>query len=264
MPISSARGPAEGSDPPRPRWHHVRTEIRDRLISGVGAVAVTGLLGALLVAGLTVDPQRLRQAALAVIDVPLPPPPPEPKPPKPVHGYRAALAAGAPAPRAKAVPVVVPPPIVPLPLPPVVAAPRPATGPAVASGASTRGTGTGAAGEGEGPGGGGDGGAGDDVPPVQIAGRVKPSDLPEASRESRTHWLMREEYEVGIDGRARNCRTIRSSGDMAADDAVCDAILKRYRFRPARDGSGRPFVSTFNEYHEWTIERERGDDPSPR
>jgi protein TonB len=76
---------------------------------------------------------------------------------------------------------------------------------------------------------------------------------------------MREEYEVGIDGRVRNCRTTQSSGDANADSAVCAAITQRYRFHPARDSEGRPFVATFGEFHEWIFEDERGgEDPPPR
>ncbi|WP_419827273.1 energy transducer TonB [Sphingomonas sp.] len=243
----------------------MRTDTKDRLISGAGAVAVTGLLGAILVAGLTVSPQRAAQEALAVLDLPLPKPPPPPKPPELVHHYRASRAAGAPAPRARATPVVAPPPVVRLPpLVPVVVAAKPDVGAAAADGASTRGAGTGAGGEGEGPGGGGQGGDGDDTPPRQVAGELRFSDLPPDRRQSGAHWLVGVRYHVGVNGRVHACGITRTSGDPEVDAATCAAIARRYRFRPGLDAAGRPFDATFEENQEWTIERERGDDEPPR
>ena len=46
----------------------------------------------------------------------------------------------------------------------------------------------------------------------------------------------------------------------ALDTLVCRLIERRFRFRPALDGEGRPMRVTVVETHSWTVEPEEPDD----
>ena len=45
-------------------------------------------------------------------------------------------------------------------------------------------------------------------------------------------------WTIGIDGRVKDCRIVRSSGVAALDQATCTLIAKRGRYMPARDKRG--------------------------
>jgi len=45
-----------------------------------------------------------------------------------------------------------------------------------------------------------------------------------------------------------------TSGSAALDDTTCRLIQQRFRFAPARDGSGRPVRAWIVEQHEWIDE----------
>src|ERR1041384_893254 len=60
---------------------------------------------------------------------------------------------------------------------------------------------------------------------------------PEALRNHRQGSVVAE-LTVSPQGRATECRIVRSSGHKVLDDATCDLMIQRARFSPARDSQG--------------------------
>jgi protein TonB len=69
---------------------------------------------------------------------------------------------------------------------------------------------------------------------------------------------------VGVDGHVSDCRITHSSGSNTLDGLTCGLIEKRFRFRPARDGSGRPVPSVIVENHSWIIPAAGSEDRPPQ
>jgi TonB family protein len=69
---------------------------------------------------------------------------------------------------------------------------------------------------------------------------------------------------IDVDGRAKRCRSIRSSGSRQMDAAACRAVEQRFRFIPGRDESGRPVPvrGELNPFFE--AEGAPPDEPPPR
>jgi protein TonB len=51
----------------------------------------------------------------------------------------------------------------------------------------------------------------------------------------------------------------RSSGSRALDSTTCRLIQSRFRYRPARDGAGKPIAETIRGEHSWEL----GPEPPP-
>jgi protein TonB len=190
-------------------------------------------------------------------------PPPEPlRPVVKARPGRAASGKAAPANiRSRAAPVFAAP--SPFRLKPLPAATTPATGTLATSGAArVAGPGTGAGGAGNGFGGGGDGsgtgggsgGNGDGGDDAEwIAGRIGDRDYPQEARDAGAQGTVATEITIAPDGRPTGCRTTHSSGNLALDATTCRLVLKRFRFRPARDAGGRPTAGTVSYDQEWTL-----------
>jgi TonB family protein len=58
---------------------------------------------------------------------------------------------------------------------------------------------------------------------------------------------------VGVDGKASDCRVIRSSGHKDLDEATCEKLLVRTRFHPARDKAGKTVASPYFMNVNWII-----------
>ena len=58
---------------------------------------------------------------------------------------------------------------------------------------------------------------------------------------------------VGSDGRVNACEITRSSGHAVLDGAVCNLIQRRARFDAARDGSGERVVGTYTGTVTWQL-----------
>lgn len=183
---------------------------RAKAIAAVIAVHVA--LAAVILAGLNVSAVSHVVERLKTFDIRLPPPPPPPPPPPATKRQAMKKPAGAPAKKAEATPVVAPEPRIPV-QSPIPATKIAGTGSASNSGAGTLGTGTGAGGSGNGPGGGGTGG----FTPAQ-----KISKIPNGEYRRLVAASGMDRGTVGIalrvtaDGRASNCRVVRSSGNRQA------------------------------------------------
>jgi len=240
----------------------MRASIQDRLISALGTAVIVALLGYLLFVGMTVDIGRQADRAIALLDLRIPPPPPRPRS-KPVEQPKAGHAPSRPSPRNlrnKATLIVAPPPLVILPRPsPVIVALDPGPGIAASNGASNHtGPGEGAGGQGNGRGSGGDGNGGGDIPPQQIKGRLKDSDLPADLLAVGKPYTVSVRYTVEITGKVGDCVVAHSSGSVGLDALTCRLIQQRFRFDPSRDAGGHPVESTIEEDQSWEI------DPSPQ
>lgn len=230
------------------------------MTSALAASAVVATIAAMLIFGLRVAWQPRASATLISVDLRASPPPerePARRPPRP---SQASAPKGAPAPpnlRNQATQVVVPPPRLVLTLPaPIIVAPQAGLGSAASSGAADRpGPGTGAGGTGDGLGGGGLGGDGEGAVtgPRQIAGKLRFSDMPEELLGPGEAASVSVRFTVGTDGRVSQCGIDRSSGKPGIDTLACRLIVKRFRFRPARDEAGRPVRAVVVETHNWQV-----------
>ena len=243
-----------------------RPSPRDRAATLALVVAIHVALGFALInlSGNVRD--ALPQDVVEMFDVTVPPPPPppvvetlpEPEKAKPKKDEGAASAKNI---KSKATPVVAPKPPIQLPIPqPTPATTTPNTGSNSTQGASTPGTGTGAGGQGTGTGSGGSGsgsgGGGIGTPPRLIQGNITRRDYPDALRGAR---VPREEivmeFTIGVDGRVRNCRVVRSSGNQILDASTCRLVEQRYVYQPALDRAGRPTTITGGMRRSWWIDR---------
>ena len=241
----------------------VRSTRAERGRAALGAAALTGLLGYALVAGLALGRGASPAEALQLFEVgPEPPPPPrEKRVPHRVRSSRPEGAASPPNLHSEPTEIVAPVPVIPVPVPPpVVAAPVAGVGNAPTAGnADVIGPGTGSGGEGNGRGGGGagdgDGDGGAETPPQRIRGDMRDAPYPPGAAEAGIGGTVSVRYYVEIDGRVSDCDVTRSSGNAELDAATCGFIVRRFRFRPARDGRGRPVPSAIIENHSWEVEQ---------
>jgi periplasmic protein TonB len=101
------------------------------------------------------------------------------------------------------------------------------------------------------------------MPPERIGGRISDRDYPRGLSDAGVSGTVSVRYRVGIDGRASDCRITHSSGSDALDSLTCSLIVRRFRFRPARDGEGQPVPSTIIENHSWIIPAASGEGEGP-
>jgi protein TonB len=220
---------------------------RNRAIGLAAAIGINGLLLALLLT-LSRDaaPASVRETGLATFDVTQPPPPPPPPEPEP---------AGASAPPSRGATKAPSPPNPFRPLPkPTPAAPAVDAGSRSASGAGAAagsGAGRGGQGSGTGSGGSGTGSGGGATPPVHIAGALTDADYARSGVPRGAAGTVVISFRVRSNGRVDRCSTVRSSGYPAIDRATCRLVEQRFRFRPARDGNGRPIDFTLRTDFTW-------------
>lgn len=235
---------------------------RDRIGPALAAAAVSAALGWALLVGLAGAPLAHRiEDGLAVFRVDPPPPPPVRIVPKRTRSTRASGRAAPPNIRSQATQVAAPRPIVviPLPPPPIPVALKPFAGNQPTQGATTKvGPGTGAGGVGDGTGSGGwgdgDGGPGDDTPPIWKRGRLSGADYPPEVADIGFQGTVSVRFLVWVDGRVRDCRVTKSSGNAILDATTCRLIQRRFRYAPSRDAEG-PVPAWVIENHEWAIDR---------
>lgn len=234
---------------------------RDRLKAALGVAAFHAVLGYALVTGLGYEVSRTVADSLKVFDVPDDVPPPAPIVPEEKPSKAPEGAASPENLKGKAAPVVAPTPKVQLKVPPPVRTapiPGPLPGSDRTAGASDRpGPGTGAGGTGTGTGSGGSGsgsgGGGIAVRAERISGAILNDDYPRAAKRAGAEGTVRVVYTVDTDGRARDCRVTGSSGSAELDETTCRLVERRFRYRPARDGEGRPVPERVGKVYTWYL-----------
>ena len=65
-------------------------------------------------------------------------------------------------------------------------------------------------------------------------------DYPAAAQKNNEQGTVRAELTIGVDGRVKDCRVIRSSNSVSLDTATCNILIRRAKFTPARDSNGNP------------------------
>jgi protein TonB len=230
----------------------------------VGAAALSAVVHLALLAGLllwhfTPGPHETGPS-ITVIDVPVEPrqesapPTPPPEAGQPTSDEAEAREAARPVPAASPAPLAD---AIPITVPSFAPAPRPATGVAPTSGAALAGTGTGAGGAGSGTGGDGDGDGQvrarpvRGTPPEIIRGGFRRSDYPRELRALGPEGTTWADVVVGTNGRVTSCRITRPSGIPQFDAKTCQILLQRFRYRPARDPSGRPIPAADSFSVDW-------------
>ncbi|HJS40333.1 MAG TPA: energy transducer TonB [Sphingomicrobium sp.] len=225
----------------------------DRAKAAVAALLVHAAIGAAFLTGLVTNVSRRPSEVIQTFDVTEPPPPPPP-----VVEIEESAPKGDPGEagkKAEPTPIVAPEPRIEVPAkPPVVAAPVPAQGTAPSAGAAQAGTGTGAGGSGSGLGGGGAGGSGSGAG-FTPARRISKIPDREYRRFVAASGLRRGSVaitvKVNTDGRASDCRVVRSSGNSGADSLMCQLTIRYVRFRPARDPQGRLVAQDITWVPDW-------------
>lgn len=244
---------------------------RDRLAAATGVFLFHAALGYALIMGLGFDvvPEGVRER-MKMFDVRVEPPPPPAEPPAadeaPSEKRQTKDPEGAASPanlKDTPSPIMAPKPKIVFPVPPpVVAAPVAGQGNAPAAGAAdVPGPGTGSGGIGNGLGSGlfgngtGGGGGGRRIPARHIAGAIHDSDYPRRAFEAGIGGTVHLRFVVAPSGRVSDCRVTRSSGNRDLDATTCRLILRRFRYRPARDPSGNAIAETIVGQHEWEADR---------
>ncbi len=241
---------------------------RERLTSALGVAVFHGLIGYALLVGLGFQLPVPHADEMKLIEIlPDPPPPPnEPDLPEIAKAERLAPKdpEGAASPanlRNTPTQIVAPEPVVKIPVPPPLStAPIAGQGSVEAAGAAdTPGPGTGSGGEGEGLGSGrfgtgtGGGGGGRAIPARFISGAIYDDDYPPREYDRKIGGTVGLRFIVAPSGRVADCRVTRSSGSRALDDTTCRLIIRRFRYRPARDPAGRAIAWEVQGAHEWSV-----------
>ncbi len=246
----------------------VNQEKRDRLKSAVAVAVFHALIGYALLKGLGFEVVRQAGAEFKLFDVTEEPPPPPAKPAPPAKAESKIAKPkdpeGAASPanlRDTPSPIVAPPPEIRLEIPsPVIAAPVAGQGNAEEAGAANvPGPGTGSGGEGNGLGSGeqgtgtGGGGGGRGTRARLISGSIRESDYPRAALRSGATGTVFLRFVVAPNGRVSECAVTRSSGSADLDATTCRLIMRRFRYKPARDPQGRAIPDIIRGEHLWEL-----------
>lgn len=247
-------------------------ENRDRLKSAGVVGMIHALIGYGLLTGLGYGPTAVVPDALKMFNIAREEPPPPPAKPaspdieKKTRKAKPKNAEGAASPanlRNTPTQIVAPPPEIRLPVPPPIpTAPVAGQGSAMAAGATNipgPGTGSGGIGNGLGSGrfgngtGGGGGGGGRITPARWLSGGIDASDYPDGAYRSRRGGTVHLRFTVAPSGRVSDCAVTRSSGSRELDNVTCRLIVRRFRYRPARNAEGQPIASTVVGEHVWEV-----------
>ena len=79
---------------------------------------------------------------------------------------------------------------------------------------------------------------------VGAAGQMGADYPPEALRH---HWEgdVIADLTISAEGRVTGCKIAQTSGHQVLDDATCEIVMKRARFKPALDANGKPTEDHF-------------------
>jgi protein TonB len=76
---------------------------------------------------------------------------------------------------------------------------------------------------------------------VQALGQTQgPADYPPEAMKNGSEGDVVADLTISPEGRVSACKVIQSSGHQVLNDATCDLLIKRARFKPATDANGRP------------------------
>lgn len=210
------------------------SQSSSRTVSIIIVAIIHAVLGYAFVTGLGIKYVKKAAEQLNVIDVAEEPPPPEEEPPPPPPPPPDMPPPPPPPPTAPPpmislpsnAPVLAPPPP---PSPPPAAPPAPPAPPpppVVSKAAQARGN---------------------------PAGWITSDDYPSRALRDEAQGRVTASWTVNEQGRAENCQIVSSSGNADLDEATCALVLRRARYTPALDASGKPMRTTARQSWKWTI-----------
>jgi protein TonB len=83
------------------------------------------------------------------------------------------------------------------------------------------------------------------------SGALVDADYPQAAGRVRAEGTVFVRFLVGTDGRVSGCTVTRSSGNADLDAITCRLVLRRFRYRPARDAQGKPVPESISTNFTW-------------
>lgn len=223
-----------------------QSDPRDRAKSAAATGAIHLALGAAFLTGLALHPERISEDSLKTFNVAEPPPPPPITEATPRPTVRQSEPTGK---RANPSPIAAPPARLSTPQP-VAAAPVTGSGSSSNAGTAASGTGTGAGVSGDGSGGGGKGTG--RVGARLVSGGLGRRDYRQIAAMGSPRGDAELLLLVNTVGRVERCRALRSSGNPAVDNVLCQALLDRARFSPAREANGSPLYQEVRYFPSWS------------
>jgi protein TonB len=91
------------------------------------------------------------------------------------------------------------------------------------------------------------------TPAAWKRGAILPSDYPPKALLAGAGGTVHLSFVVGPKGRLTECTVTKSSGRRDLDSTTCRLLMKRLRYRAARDSAGNPVPSTITGTHDWGI-----------
>jgi TonB family protein len=91
---------------------------------------------------------------------------------------------------------------------------------------------------------------------ANLASYIFDGDYPRESIRNGEQGVVEFELDISPEGRAVNCRVIRSTTGQLLNLRTCQAMLFRARFRPARDAAGNPVADTISSRVRWMLPEE--------
>jgi protein TonB len=79
------------------------------------------------------------------------------------------------------------------------------------------------------------------------------NDYPRRALREERQGTTRFRVTVNTEGRVSDCQVTGSSGHPDLDEATCQNITRRARFRPATDGNGDPTTGSYSNSIRWVI-----------
>ena len=225
------------SAPPRTRY------LVMALVAMFHVVLVLGLIKAFAPGFVS----EVTETVLSTFNVTITAPPPPPPPEQPKKSGAAAEAGKQAVPREAASPK----PRLAI-AKPTAAPPVAAKGPDNSAGARDAGSGTGAGGQGNGTGSGaggdGQGSGGIAAKPSVRSGELNNASdfpVPAGGRQTRFGKRVTVFFTVTTDGRARDCSVTQSNVDAEATSLVCQLVIRKIRFNPAKRADGTPVEARY-------------------
>jgi protein TonB len=80
-----------------------------------------------------------------------------------------------------------------------------------------------------------------------------PNDYPRRALREEREGTTRFRVTVNAEGRVTDCQVTGSSGHADLDEATCQNITRRARFKPATDGEGQPTTGSYSNSVRWVI-----------
>ena len=79
-------------------------------------------------------------------------------------------------------------------------------------------------------------------------------DYPLAARRAGLEGTVYFRLDIDAEGRPSACTITQSSGHAVLDDATCPLLMKRARFNPARDDTGKAVAGSWNSRFRWSLQ----------